>query len=368
MQPTKEQESEDQPPSNNISSTQVPQPLIVPGEVNQEIPFYPNIYHGDLDRPQKALYRKQTHRSLIKSIKLKVVQQLEEAESLWIEFSPRQSLFDTWEFRSAFYHGYRYEPHFIVLKTESEVLAVLPLWYEEDQGKYFWFGSWWNEDNTFFVKDQLFIPLLLAAAPKPIMLNAIKNDQLSWLKDVVRYTVDDPKFVLDIGSYSTSSDFLNGLKKKRRYNIRRDVAGIDNMSPKVTINNFSDFKHLVAISKLRFAQKGEVTDWEDDRRVKAFEAVINNAGKPGSYEARMLTVKIGNRIAAVDLVLMYNQIYYPVKCAYDVARFPGIGNYVNMFEIQDALNLGMKQMDFLEINYGWKDKWFQTLPLHKYEK
>ena len=41
---------------------------------------------------------------------------------------------------------------------------------------------------------------------------------------------------------------------------------------------------------------------------------------------------------------------------------------MNLFEIEDAVNLGMEKMDFLEIGYGWKEKWFEAIPLLKYEK
>ncbi|MBD3279663.1 MAG: GNAT family N-acetyltransferase [Candidatus Pacebacteria bacterium] len=87
-----------------------------------------------------------------------------------------------------------------------------------------------------------------------------------------------------------------------------------------------------------------------------------------TYQLRMITVIINGQVAAVDLIAIFNQCYYPLKCAYDVQNFPGIGNYVNLLEIKDALALGMNKIDFLEMNYGWKDKWFTSVPLFKYQR
>lgn len=316
---------------------------------------------------QQHLYRGNGHLSLMKNIKMEVVSDIERCQVLWDEFSPKESLFDTWEFRYAFWQGYKHKPHFIVIKNGKGNLALLPLWYERDRKKYFWFGSWWQEDNTFFTKDSLYVPLLLAASPTPLHINAIDVDKVGWLAKVVEFQFDDPKYVLDLSDYSSTDDFLESLKKKKRYNLKRDRRIIEEQGPEIIYDRFSDFDKMVELSMKRFKEKGEDTDWEDPRRVKTFRQVIE-MGKQGlSYEARMVTVMIGGKFAAVDLVLIYNNAYYPVKCGYNVAEFPGIGNYMNLFEIEDALSLGMKRMDFLEISYGWKDKWFQSVPLYKLE-
>jgi hypothetical protein len=82
----------------------------------------------------------------------------------------------------------------------------------------------------------------------------------------------------------------------------------------------------------------------------------------------MVTVKIGGKIAGVDLICLFNNTYFTVKCGYDVIGFSGIGNFINLFEIDDAIKLGMKKIDFLQNNYQWKEKYFQPFPLLKYEK
>jgi len=41
---------------------------------------------------------------------------------------------------------------------------------------------------------------------------------------------------------------------------------------------------------------------------------------------------------------------------------------MNLFEIDDAISLGMKKIDFLQNNYQWKNRWFQPVPLYKFRK
>ena len=82
----------------------------------------------------------------------------------------------------------------------------------------------------------------------------------------------------------------------------------------------------------------------------------------------MITVSIGKQAAGVDLICLCNHVYYALKCGYNVKKFPGIGNFINLLEIDDAIGLGMKKIDFLQNNYNWKSQYFEEVKLYKYEK
>ena len=300
-----------------------------------------------------------------KQNKVEIISDIETCYSLWQEFSPKETLFDTWEFRYAFYLGYKYKPYFILLKRNNEVLGILPLWHDLTRKKYFWFGSDWQEENKFFVKDKIFLPLLLNLAPSPLFLNAI-DSKIPLLSSKFKFLWDDSKYILELKNFKSSEDFLMSLKKNRRRDLRKDRNRILKQNPKIVFNRFSDFKKLVNLAKKRFAQKGESVDWKDKRRVETFSQVINLKGL--SYELRMLSVYIGRKIAGVDLIALYGNTYYALKCGYDVKNFPGIGNFINLIEIDDALKLNLGKIDFLQNNYQWKSRWFQEVPLLKYEK
>ena len=304
---------------------------------------------------------------LLNDLYVEIVSDENRCLELWKEFSPGKSLFDTWEFRLAFYLAYKPRLHFILFKNKSEHIALLPIWYEEDKKKYFWFGSAWQEENNFFTKEPILIPILLSLSPRPILLNAISlNDTPLDRRLISNFKTDDSKYILDLENIKSSEDFLMRLKKNRRHDLRKDRRRIEKQNPKIIINNFSDFEELVRISTERFRQKGKKADWEDPRRIEAFHQVIKLSGK--SYKIRMITVRVGDKVAGVDLIALFNNSYYTLKCGYDVKNFSGIGNFVNLFEIQDAICLGIKKIDFLQNSYQWKDRWFEEVLLVQYEK
>jgi len=364
---------EEKPPPLIIKKSQVIENLEKKGSFfmpqNELLPFYPHYYENLLTKKQQHYYNINNYSLLLKNLQIEVVSEINQCYKLWQKFSPKTTLFDTWDFRLAFWQGYYHKPYFLTLKNGLETYALLPLWFEKDKDKYFWFGSWWQEENKFLVKDPFFIPLLLAVCPSPVILNAISTKELPlWIKQTIRLKPDEPKYILRLNNIKSVDDFLATFKKKKRYNLKRDKRIIEKQNPKIVFNNFHDYDTLVALSKERFAQKGEETDWQDPRRVEAFRQVIKLGQKQNHYKVRMLTIIINDKIASVDLIALYNKCYYPVKCGYDVKTFPGIGNYVNLLEIDDALKLGMEKIDFLEIGYGWKDKWFEEIPLLQYTK
>jgi CelD/BcsL family acetyltransferase involved in cellulose biosynthesis len=304
--------------------------------------------------------------------KVEVVSDIKECEKLWRQFSPNLTLFDTWEFRNAFYEAYKYEPYFLVLKKNGENLALLPLWYEDKNfydknlKRYTWFGSDWQEEVRFFAKDINYIPLLISVAPTPLYLNAISKDSAEKLKDKIEFKEDEPKYVLNLKGFKNHEDYLMTLKKNTRRNLRKDRNKILRQNPEIVIDNFSDLDILIELAKKRFREKGENADWEDPRRVETFKNVIKFSGR--SYKVRMLKVKINGRDAGVDLICILNKTYFAVKCGYNISEFSGIGNFINLYEIDDAIKLGMEKIDFLQNNYQWKNKYFPPVPLYKFEK
>jgi hypothetical protein len=297
---------------------------------------------------------------------IEIVSDIQKCKEIWKELSVQKTLFDTWEFRYAFYLGYGFTPYFIVLKSPAENLAFLPLWYDDEEKKYVWFGSSWQEEVRLFTKNPGYISTLFSAAPSPLFLNAISLDSARPIENTIELVPDMAKYVLKLKDFKSFEDYLATLKKNERKGLKKDRRRIEEQNPEIIIDNFSDFNYLVGLAKKRFTSKGEHADWEDPRRIETFRQVIKLSG--ASYKARMITIKIGDKIAGVDLICLLKNTYFTVKCGYDVADFPGIGNYMNIIEIDDAIKLKMKKIDFLQNNYTWKSRWFESVPLFKYEK
>lgn len=304
------------------------------------------------------------------NLQFKIETDLPECQNLWRQFSLNESVFDLWEIRLSFYNGYKFSPYFLTIYKDQKIKALLPLWFNanptfgktaSDYRKYTWFGSNWPEDNVFFVKDPELTPLLLLSTPKPAELACIKPlTTYESLKDFPGFTTEeDKKYFLDLSKVTTIENFLSHLKKKKRYNLKRDRKRILALAPKIIIEDHKNLEEMFKLSIERFRLKypnepSEHSAFEDVRRKEVFRSLVANAH---DYQVRLITTIINNKIEAVEFGLVYHKTYYALNAGVDVSKYSGIGVFSNLLVIEDALKLGCKKIDFLESDNNWKDSW-----------
>lgn len=319
-------------------------------------------------RPWHSFVKTNGYLSLAKRLSIKVYSQLSAAEILWKAFSNNDSLFDLWDFRKAFFESFNIEPYFLTIfdKHEDTILGMLPLWLDDDEfeGKYSWYGGYWPENNTFFVKDPEIIPLLLMAAPQPLHLSCIKPlGEYEFLKTLPGFEPEEEsKFFLPMADYSTLDAYLMKLKKKKRHNLRRDRKRILSYNPRIIINDFRHIEDMFRLSIERFStgtngSRRSESVYTDPRHQNLFRRLIENDRE---YEVRTIATEINDTIEAVEIGFIYNKTFYSVSSGANIVDYSGLGVYSNLLVIEEALKSGCTKIDFLEGDYNWKNSWDLT--------
>lgn len=299
------------------------------------------------------------------NITVRVETNLETCRELFEQFSPKKTLFELWGFRYAFYMGYKHQPVFMIFERHQEPIGLLPLWYEKDKDELRWFGGWWQEGNTLWFKERSLLPLVFSLFRPKVLLNALSVPPRTARR--LGLLDDDPKFLLNLNPDFTLDSFLEKFSRKKRYNLKRDRKLILAKAPKTVINRFEDIEKLFELSIKRFSKFKNPEDtsaFTINERKETFREIIRQAGE---YKIRTITTEIDQEIVAVDLVAIYKGVYYALNGAYDLEKHPGLGNYSNLLLIEDAFRLGVKAMDFLEVSYGWKESWFEPIPLFQFK-
>ncbi len=315
--------------------------------------------------PQKEIvtFAKKIFNGSSKDLLFRVETDLSQCQLLWEEFSPNESLFDLWDFRLAFWRGYQYQPYFITLSFQGEIISVLPLWFDKEDNQYTWFGGSWHDENVFFSKSPKTIPLLLKLIPGKARLFCIRNQE-SFLE------TDEEKYLLDLKNFSSLDDFWGILKKKKRYNLKRDWKRIQALKPEIIVNDFSHLETLFKLNINRFdgmILADNKSTFLSKEKQKTFREVINLAK---DYRVRMISTKINGKIVAVDLVALYKKTYYCLAGGCDVAGHSGLGSFANLQLIKDAIEFeNIELIDFLQGDVNWKASWkLGTRPLFKFAK
>ncbi len=337
-----------------------------PPGVQQEVPLLRLIPNTNRNRYfyQNGLAK------WIPKLKLKVHSDMEECYALWDKFSPKKSLFDLWDFRFSWYEGYKYRPYFYTLYEGVKPLGVLPVWYRPEKKRYEWFGSNWMEDCSFFVRDPKFIDLFLAVAPMPYHLNALGEHDAKRVKKLGKLTDDDPKNIKNISPFKSMEELLLSFDKKHRYNLKADYLRVLEMNPNIVRSTGKRVNLMDILIEMNIAQfdTGDPEDESDlvlPERAETYRSIVRNEG---IYKVHFIQVFIQSHLAAIDFIIQYKDIYYSIKGGNDVKRFRGIGNFVIYYEFKDAVKNKFSLIDCLQIDYGWKHRFFDQTPTFLLEK
>jgi len=302
---------------------------------------------------------------LIPRLRLKVHSNIDECHKLWEKFSPKQSLFDLWDFRHTFYKGYQNTPYFFTIYNGVNPVCFLPLTYDYENKRYEWFGSDWHEENKFYYNNPILFSLIKAIFPTPLELNAIAPESLP--KPDKDFVNDDPQYVLSIKNVDTIESLLQLFNKKRRYNLKREYQRIQTMSPTIEWieNKEAQLKYILKLKELslaRFLEEENISAFNSDDH---FECSLNIVKEQGTYKIHILVITIDNKIAGIDVIAIYKSNYYLLEGANDIDNFPGIGSFMTYLEFEDAIKRKMGLINALQEDHNWKHKYFTARPMLK---
>ena len=83
-------------------------------------------------------------------LKFKIITSEKECLKLWEEFSPKQILWDLWDFRFCF-HKKSFQFNFILGVDGGKREGIIPLVYDDEYDTYTYFGDTFPEQNKFFL-------------------------------------------------------------------------------------------------------------------------------------------------------------------------------------------------------------------------
>jgi hypothetical protein len=308
---------------------------------------------------------------LLPTLTLKVHTDVEECYELWNRFSPKKTLFDLWDYRYAWYLGTGYKLHFYTIYEGDRPLGTLPLWFNQKEKKYEWFGGYWVEGQYFFVEDEKFIDVLLAVIPNPVQLTSIEQfegmDKLQIFGTLQKEK--DPKFVKNISGLDSIDQYLSQLKKKERHHLKSDYYRIMSHNPRIEEHEGRELSHFEQMRDLNMSRftggVRETSVYASEKDTESFRHIVRNSGV---YKLKYLKTFVQNKLAAVDMIITYGDYYYQFSGANDVARFSGIGNFMVYRELEDAIRGKFKVVDCLQEDHTWKHQFFDQRDMYVFEK
>ncbi|HLG24671.1 MAG TPA: GNAT family N-acetyltransferase [Candidatus Nanoarchaeia archaeon] len=280
-------------------------------------------------------------------MKIKIVRNQDQCRKIWRSLSPRKRVFDIWDFRACFHNSSTSRPYFLVAYDKDRLHGMVPLSLLKGKNKYIYFGGWFPERNSFFMRDKTDLKKLLDRCPKNTLIEGIDPEErphYNFIEDEYTYYLNLPKYDNNFDTYFASID------KKKQKEIARNVKDL----PKYTVsyNRTEDFERLVELNIKQY--DGDSLFVNKELKESLFNLVATAKKKRA---LQMVSVRVKGKVEAVDLGIMTDGWYSTIIGGANSQKIPNIGKLMTMLDIKNAIRRKAKYVDFLATSGYWKSIW-----------
>lgn len=292
-------------------------------------------------------------------MEFKICQNIGECRNLWNLFSPDKKLFDLWDFRLCFYDEKDNKPYFIVGYEKKQSVGIIPLCFVKSKIQYTYFGGWFPERNSFFLKDKKRLPEFLAQCPSNTFIEGIDPSEGEYY----RFPEDEFTYHLNLSKYGGRfENYFGSFDRKKQKNFNRELKNIPEYQ--IFNNRTEDFDRLV---ELNIKQYDEDSKFHNETIKDGIYKMMRIASKMGILD--MTSLEINNRTEAVDIGIFYGRWYHAIIGGANNQRIPGLGKLMTVLDIKNAIAKKAEFVDFAATSGHWKEMWgFDSEMLLKFVK
>ena len=292
-------------------------------------------------------------------LKFKTISGEKECRELWEYFSPKQLLWDLWDFRFCF-HADNFRFNFIAGFDGKNKMGLLPLVFDNNEKYYTYFGEEFPEQNRFLLKDKKDIGVFLEQCPRGTSIIYISSEEAKYYK----FEPDGKRYFLNLAKYGNSfENYLKSFTKKHRKNLNYDLKKLKDTGYALEHNNLKDFERLVDLNKLKF---GTESNYSSESFLSGMSKLIDCALRMKALD--MISIRIGSKAEAVGLGVFYNNVYYVLGSGRN-AEIKNIGKLMVAEQIKSAIANKCSEVDFLSTEANWKELWnLDSEQMYKFEK
>lgn len=282
------------------------------------------------------------------SITIQCINELGAAEKLWNLLSPNQTIFDSWEFRFCFYKYFNYPIHFYVAFNQNEPVALLPLQFNTDKQCFEFIGGFYMEDNRAMTRMgyESIIPLLYKQVSTPACLEYVRgNDQFTTS---LPFMVN--KYILDMNGLKDFENYLqNYHDTNTRGKFRRKIKKISALNVTIEENNTEDIELLFEYNKNKFKEN---SFFHTPHSQEIFRDLTRL-----SFKIHLTSFVINGTKEAVSFGLGYKDTFEYLNFGVRSDNIPNLTSFINMHNIEMAIQNKYRYFDAFIGDYGWKEHW-----------
>ncbi|MBU2101544.1 GNAT family N-acetyltransferase [Patescibacteria group bacterium] len=305
-------------------------------------------------------------------MKKEIINDIRLCEELWNQFSPNTSIWDLWKTVSSFYDPNIHELYFILIE-ESGDRGLLPLYFDTDYQKHYFFGGGYPENRNFWFPIKMFSSFF-EAMPEKTTLFDLKKSAVESVTDLYPeyaqyFSEKDVKYGLDLNQINHDLDvFFQRFGKKHYKNLRNDLKAIEGIPYRLAwIQEKEGIEKLTSdLATFNIERFGKESDFTDNKTLREFESLIQCFNQEGFLHT--LTVTLNDKIVGIEMGAFFNGYYYVLNAGFD-SSCKNLGKFMTLEHIKKSIELRAKEIDFLVGDTGWKQLWNLDIePVYTFRK
>ena len=289
---------------------------------------------------------------------IRAVSDISEAQKIWQKISPQRNIYEDWNFRFVFYKYFNYPLEFYVGEEDGEIVGLLPLQFNSDEGYLEFFGGSFMEDNHVFIKPGFEgrIPEFYAAVKSKARLEDIIFDN-----DFVQMSFMENKYIIKLDGIAGADDYLaKFFSSKTRKKIKKRNEEMEALGIKVSYDEASDLSELIRLNKEAF---GAESSFNKPYRKEIYRDLLESA-----FRTITVSASIGGKKQNVSLAIAYKDAFVSFSVGNNKDDFPDLGHYMFLKRVERALALGCRIYDAGLGDLGWKSRWhLEKIPEYLFE-
>ncbi len=292
-------------------------------------------------------------------MKIEILDDIDACRAAWQKYWPVKGLFDLWPVRDCFHNVFTRPLFFLLGGPKGKAEGFLPLCWNADSQNYVlfpgetWQGKTWLEQNRLIANTAQAVDTLLQSVPGPLHLRYLEWCPLMEAIDGI--LPDETGYLFYPAQFDFRMDnFWRVFPGKSRKKIVGEIEKIKTKTLSFRFNRLADLESLFQLNLNAF---GENSYFYDDRFHRSFERLAAYL-----WDAQMLritTIRIGKKIAAVDMGAIFNGSYTLLAGGTN-PDFPGIAKAINLHHLEWSCRKRFDVVDFLCGDFNWKHRFRLT--------
>jgi hypothetical protein len=300
-------------------------------------------------------------------LKVRICEDLEEAERIWRAHWPANHIFDLWDVRACFQDVFNRRPYFLVAEENGAIEGLMALSWIEDEEYFGHFpgetyqGKTWLEQNRILARDSKILRALFRNIPGGTRLRYLIRDSILFgdappVEDETGYVFLPGKYDYSFGTYFQS------FSSKSRKKLAKEISRFQEAGLSFHYDRIQDMDLMFQMNLDAF---GEMSFFSDPMFLRSFDRLILWLNSKGML--RITTAMVNGEVAAVDVGCVRDACYAVLAGGVNPA-FPGVAKLINFHHMEWACRNRMQSVDFLCGDYGWKERFhLSPRPLYKIE-